>query len=77
MKPVVDRLETEYAARIDFVVYGDVNVNAEIGSFARQQGVTVVPTMMTVTPDGAEADRVIGSIAEADLRARLDALLGE
>jgi thioredoxin-like negative regulator of GroEL len=77
MKPIVDRLETEYMGRIDFTVYEDSGATQQINSFARSQGVSVVPTMMIVTANGTEFDRVIGSLPEADLRTRLDSILGK
>ena len=72
MKPVVDRLRTAFEGRIDFTVYEDSGASPEISSFASQQGVTFVPTMMIVAADGTEIDRIVGSLPEADLRARLE-----
>lgn len=72
MQPVVDRLERKYEGSVDFVIYADTGANAEIRSFAAKQGVTYVPTMMIVAADGTEVERIVGSLPETDLDAKLD-----
>jgi thioredoxin-like negative regulator of GroEL len=73
MKPVVDRLSREYAGKVDFVVYGDVNADQAVSRFSSTQGVRVVPTMVLVDSQGREAKRILGSVPEAELRQALDA----
>jgi hypothetical protein len=73
MKPVVDRLRGEYAGKVDFIVYDDVNASADVSKFAQTQGVQYVPTMVVVGSQGAESKRIVGSVAEAELRQALDA----
>lgn len=73
MKPVVDRLEQQYAGSIDFTVYESASATPEIKSFTRLHGVEYVPTMMIVDADGVELDR-FGSVTEAELKRRLDAV---
>lgn len=73
MKPVVDRLKPGYTASIEFTVYNDVNATSEIGEFATSHGVRYVPTMVVVSADGRELNRMVGALSEAELRAKLDA----
>ena len=77
MKPVVDRLQTEYADRIDFYVYGEVNSDPAGSQLANDHGVTAIPTMMIVASDGTETSRIVGARPESEMRAQLDAALIE
>ncbi len=72
MKPVVDGLQSEYAGRIDFQVFADVNSDRTGSVLARGQGVTAVPTMALVDPGGAELSRWVGLRPAADLKAEFD-----
>lgn len=73
MKPVVDRLESEYRGTVEFRRY-DVDVSDEGRELMRRYGATYLPTFIFLNRDGTEADRVAGEIAEDDLRAILDSL---
>lgn len=73
MKPVVDRLSPDYAGTVDFFVYAEVNSEPESGAFANEHGVRAIPTMVIVSADGEELDRIIGAVPESELRAKLDA----
>ena len=72
MKPVVDRLANEYSGTIEFIIYPDTGADPRIGELANAQGITAVPTMVLVTPDGMEIDRIVGSLPEAEFRGRLE-----
>jgi len=71
MKPVVDRLANEFSGTVEFIVYADTSADPGAGELANEHGITAVPTMVLVTPDGTEVDRVVGSLPEADLRDKL------
>lgn len=73
MRPVVDRLSPEYAGAIDFYVYAELSTDADSSAFANEHGVSAIPTMVIVSADGEELDRIIGAIPESELRSRLDA----
>ncbi len=74
MKPVVDRLRGEYAGTVEFVVFAELSSRPDASDFAVKQRVSVIPTMVLVSEDGTELQRVIGSLPEADLRELLDAV---
>ncbi|PKQ30127.1 MAG: hypothetical protein CVT60_01675 [Actinobacteria bacterium HGW-Actinobacteria-10] len=76
MKPVVDRLRAEYGSKLDFYVYDEVNSDPIGSQSANEHGVTAIPTMMVVAPDGTELDRLVGGRSEQDLKSRFDAALG-
>ena len=75
MAPVVDGLQDEYAGAMQFSVYPDCSASAEINDFANAQGVEYVPTMMLVSPEGAELERWIGTTSPDTLRTAFDANL--
>lgn len=75
MKPVVDGLQKQYSGRVDFVVYADLNADAEAGAFASRQGVSAVPTTMLVAPDGSELHRWVGAKAPFELQRVIDSAL--
>ena len=77
MKPVVDRLQGDYVNRVDFLVYADVNSDAEASEFANRQQVSAIPTMMLVSADGTEIARWVGSQSEVSLRQALDGVTSE
>lgn len=70
---MVDRLQGEYAGKVDFVVYGDVNASSDISRYSQGQGVRYVPTMVVVDSQGAERRRIVGAVPESELRQALDA----
>ena len=74
MKPLVERLEREYAGKIEFrryVDYGD-----PVGDrLSRQFNVQYVPTFVFVNADGSVSGQpIVGGVGEDVLRHRLDAL---
>jgi len=71
MKPVVDRLAGEYSGTVEFIVYADTSSDTGAGELANEHGITAVPTMVLVAPDGTEVDRIVGSLPEAELREKL------
>ncbi len=66
--PVVDGIKDDYEGIVDFAVYGEVNSDSSAGQLASQHGVSAIPTMVLVAPDGTEIDRLIGGTDEAGLR---------
>lgn len=76
MKPVVDGLQQEYADRIAFEVYEDVDADAAGSALASAHGVSAVPTMMLVAPDGTEVERWVGARPADELRRAFDAAAG-
>ncbi len=77
MKPVVDRLNGDYAGSVDFLVYADVNSDPEASEFASRQQVNAIPTMMLVSADGTEIARWVGGQSEVSLRQALDGVTGQ
>lgn len=75
MRPVVNGLQSEYAGKIDFVVYGAVNTDAVGGRAADEHRVTTIPSMMIVAPDGTELGRIEGATDAQALRAFIDKAL--
>ena len=73
MKPVVDRLEQEYEGTVTFTVY-DVDKSQEGAELMRSYGAQYVPTFVFVNADGSESGRLVGEVAESDMKAQLDAL---
>jgi thioredoxin 1 len=70
MEPVVESLATRYGGR---AVVGKVDVARET-SLADAYGILYVPTFVFIE-NGAERERIIGAVSEAQLAAILDALL--
>lgn len=70
--PVVNGVRPSFEPNVEFVVYDDVNANADISSFATRQGVRYVPTMVLVSSKGEELERVVGEVSDAALRRLLD-----
>jgi len=73
MKPVVDRLEQEYAGTVEFRVY-DVDKSQEGAELMRSYRAQHLPTFVFVNTDGSEAGRLVGEVAESEIKAKLDAL---
>ena len=76
MEPVVDGLQQEYAGRIDFQVFKDVNTDEAGSALAADHGVRAVPTMMLVSPEGTEIERWVGARSADELRSAFDATAG-
>jgi thioredoxin-related protein len=72
MKPVVDRLRASYKDRIDFQVYEQIDISDDGRGLADTHGVTAVPTMMLVAPDGTEVTRWVGGVPEDALIVAFD-----
>lgn len=73
MKPVVDRLEQEYAGKVEFTIHRDT-ADAEGESIAAMLGVRNVPTFVFVNSDGSVSRTDVGAIGEKAMRQGLDAL---
>jgi thioredoxin-like negative regulator of GroEL len=74
MKPVVDRLRTAYAGKVDILRMSLDGDNPEAERLAAIAGVQYVPTFLFVDSKGVQQGFVVGETSEADLRAKLDAL---
>lgn len=73
MKPVVDRLKTEYAGKVEFRLH-NVEQSSEGQRLMQQYNAQYVPTFVFLNSDGTEAKRVVGEASENDMRAILDSL---
>ncbi|HEY5549499.1 MAG TPA: thioredoxin family protein [Coriobacteriia bacterium] len=74
MKPLVERLGTEYSGKVEFRTYLDSG--DPIGdALAQQFNIQYVPTFVFVNADGSvSGQQIVGEATEAVLRQRLDAL---
>jgi thioredoxin-related protein len=74
MKPVVDRLTTDYSGKVDIkkmpLDKGDTTAEQLASTF----GVEYVPTFVLVDSKGVRQDLIVGETGEEGLRAKLDAL---
>lgn len=74
MKPLVERLASEYKGKVEsrrYVDAGDPTGDA----LARQFNIQYVPTFVFVNADGSvNGQPIVGEVSEAVLRQRLDAL---
>jgi thioredoxin-like negative regulator of GroEL len=61
MRPVVNGLQDDYTGRIEFQVFAQLDKEAAGNDLATQHGVSAVPTMMLVAPDGKEIRRWVGT----------------
>ena len=73
MKPVVDRLRSKYAGRVEFRRY-DVTKDLAGISMANQLGAEYVPTFVFFDSKGVKVDMIVGGATEDALKAKLDAL---
>jgi len=73
MKPVVDRLEQEYQGKVEFKIY-NVETSEEGSALMRSYGAQYVPTFVFLNRNGSEAGRLVGEVAEEQLRSKLDSL---
>jgi thioredoxin-like negative regulator of GroEL len=74
MKPVVDRLETAYAGKVDVKRMSLNGDDPAAEQMATTFGVQYIPTFVFVDSQGAQQGIVVGEVAESTLRAKLDAL---
>jgi thiol-disulfide isomerase/thioredoxin len=74
MAPLVERLEKEYAGKVEFRRY--VDSGDPVGDQLTQQfNVQYVPTFVFVNTDGSVSGQpLVGGVGEDVLRTRLDAL---
>jgi thioredoxin-like negative regulator of GroEL len=75
MKPVVDRLTKDYAGKVDVKRMSLNGDDAAAEQLATQFAVEYVPTFVLVDAKGVRRDFIVGETPEADLRAKMDALL--
>jgi thioredoxin-like negative regulator of GroEL len=74
MKPVVDRLTTDYSGKVDIVKMPLDTGDAAAEKLANAFGVQYVPTFVLVDSKGVKQDLIVGETSEDGLRAKLDAL---
>lgn len=74
MKPVVDRLQKEYAGKVAVKVLMTDSGGAEMEQLASTFGVQYVPTFVFVDSKGTKTDTVVGETPEDTMRSKLDAL---
>jgi thioredoxin-related protein len=74
MKPVVDRLEKQYAGKVDVKRMSLNGDDAAAEALASKYGVQYVPTFVFVDSQGGQQGVLVGETAESALRAKLDAL---
>ena len=70
IKPVLARLESEYAGKVDFY---RVDLD-QSGDLARAHDVSNIPTLLLFR-DGRQHGRIVGAQPEKELRKHLDGLL--
>jgi thiol-disulfide isomerase/thioredoxin len=73
MKPVVDRLEKQYAGKIEFKRY-DVDSSTEGNQLMGRFNAKYVPTFVFINKDGSVSTQKVGETSEEDMRKALDAL---
>jgi thioredoxin-like negative regulator of GroEL len=73
MEPVVDRLKSEYAGKVEFRLL-DADKEPDANALMQKYGAQYVPTFVLLNSDGSVAKQFVGVVKEADLRAALDAL---
>ena len=74
MKPVVDRLEKDYAGKVDVKRMPTDTGDPEVARLATLFKIQYVPTFVFVDASGVQKDLLIGQVDEATLRQKLDAL---
>jgi len=73
MKPVVDRLNKQYAGKVEFKLF-DVDKSAEGNDLMSQFNAKYVPTFVFVNKDGSVSSQKVGETSEADMQSALNAL---
>ena len=71
MAPILTRVSSEYAGRLD-VVSVDIDKSQTL---AMRFGVMSVPTMLLFN-DGKAVDRIVGAVSEKELKKRIDQQVG-
>jgi thioredoxin-like negative regulator of GroEL len=71
MKPVVDRLRTEYAGKIDIKRMDTDGTDPVVQQLANTFGIQYVPTFVFVNRDGTVVDTVVGEVPADALTTRL------
>jgi thioredoxin-like negative regulator of GroEL len=74
MKPVVDRLTTDYAGKVDITKMPLDKGDAAAEQLANTFGVEYVPTFVLVDSKGVRQGLIVGETSEANLRGKLDSL---
>ena len=74
MKPVVDRLTTEYKGKVDIRRMDTESGDPDVERLAKVFGIQYVPTFVFVDSKGVKQGIVVGEVTEAALREKLDAL---
>ena len=72
MKPVVDRLATNYKGKVDLYIYAEADKDYNAAQFATAQRINGVPTIVVVGPDGREIERFVGTTPENTVARALD-----
>lgn len=73
MKPLVERLEREYADSIEFRLL-NVETDPAGVELANSMGVQYVPTFVFVTAEGVVSKTLVGGLTEEQMREAIDAL---
>ncbi len=73
MKPVVDRLRTEFDGRVEFRLY-NFDHDDDASSVADEYAVRYVPTFIFLDSSGDLVDQRVGAMPEEDLRDLLNSL---
>lgn len=73
MKPLVERLQKEYAGKIEFRRY-NLESDQEGIALANGLGVSAVPTFVFVNGNGVQSNTTVGGMTEEQMRAQLDKL---
>ena len=74
MKPVVDGLEKQYEGKVEFRRVNTDKATAEEEALMQQNGIRSIPSFVFLNSDGSRADLLVGEVAEAKMKAVLDAL---
>lgn len=74
MRPVVDRLRSAYAGKVDIREMNTSKGGAEVEQLAQRFGIQYVPTFVFVNADGSVSNTLVGETAEATMRSELDKL---
>ncbi|PKQ17122.1 MAG: hypothetical protein CVT67_01390 [Actinobacteria bacterium HGW-Actinobacteria-7] len=72
MRPVVNGLQSEYAGKVEFVIYGAVNTDESSAKIADDHRVTTLPSMIIVATNGTEIARLDGAADASTLRTFID-----
>ena len=71
----MDGLQQSYAGQMGFGVYKNSDASPEITDFSNSRGVSGVPTMMLVNPQGVELMRWVGAQSQGTLTQAFDSNL--